>query len=114
MVGGLLVLVTLAVIQLGLVLHVRNTVLDAASEGARFAALADNSLADGVGRTQDLIATAIGETYVRDISARYGTYRGQPATIITVRATLPIVGLVGPTDALEVVGHAARETLGNR
>ena len=33
MVGALLTVLTLSVIQLGLALHIRNTVLDAASEG---------------------------------------------------------------------------------
>ncbi|HAM26986.1 MAG TPA: pilus assembly protein, partial [Microbacteriaceae bacterium] len=51
MVGALLTVLTLSVIQLGLALHIRNTVLDAAAEGARFAALADNGLEDGAART---------------------------------------------------------------
>src|SRR6476469_4126369 len=36
MVGALLTVLTLSVMQLGLALHIRNTVTDAASEGARF------------------------------------------------------------------------------
>ena len=50
MVGALLTVLTLSVIQLGLALHIRNTVIDAAAEGARFGSLADNQLADGVAR----------------------------------------------------------------
>jgi Flp pilus assembly protein TadG len=42
LVGALLTILTLSVIRLGLALLVRNTVQDAASEGARYAALADN------------------------------------------------------------------------
>ena len=63
MVGALLTVLTLSVMQLGLALHIRNTVLDAAAEGARVAALADNGLADGVARTTDLISVALGEAY---------------------------------------------------
>jgi Flp pilus assembly protein TadG len=111
MVGALLTIVTLSVMQLGLALHIRNTVLDAASEGARFAALADNDLADGVQRTHDLIETALGTGYAQNISAGYGAYRGQPATIVTVRTPFPLIGLVGIEDGMEVEGHAARETL---
>jgi hypothetical protein len=111
MVGALLTLVTLSVLQLGLALHVRNTVLDAASEGARFAALADNDLADGVERTRDLIETALGPGYAHDVSASYGAYRGQAATIVTVRTPLPLFGLIGIDNGLAVSGHAARETL---
>ncbi|MCU1412132.1 MAG: pilus assembly protein [Rhodoglobus sp.] len=110
MVGALLTVLTLGVIQLGLALLVRNTVIDAAAEGARFGALADNSPQDGVARTADLITTALGGRYAQDVTAATGSYLGQPALIVTVRAPLPLVGLLGPT-ALEVSGHAAVETL---
>jgi Flp pilus assembly protein TadG len=111
LVGTLLTLLTLSVIQLGLALLIRNTVLDAASEGARYGALADNQVGDAVQRTRDLITTAIGPAYARDITVAVGTYRGHPADIVTVRAPLPVIGLVGLPGALEVTGHAAIETL---
>ena len=66
LVGALLTVLTLSVIQLGLVLLIRNTVQDAASEGARYGALADNNPADSVQRTKDLITTAIGPLYAKD------------------------------------------------
>jgi Flp pilus assembly protein TadG len=112
MVGALLTILTLSVMQLGLAMHIRNTVLDAAGEGARFAALADNTLADGADRTRELIATAIGPTYAEDVTVASGTYLGHPAAVVTVRAPLPLIGLVGIEGALEVRGHAAIETLG--
>lgn len=111
MVGALLTIMTLSVLQLGLALHVRNAVLDAAAEGARFGALADNTLEDGVTRTTDLITTALGPDYARDVTAAYGTYLGHPASIVTVRTPMPLIGLVGIDDGLEVSGHAAVETL---
>lgn len=111
MVGALLTIMTLSVLQLGLALHVRNTVVDAAAEGARFGALADNTLQDGVARTTDLITTALGPGYAGDVTASYGTYLGHPASIVTVRTPLPLIGLVGIDEGLEVSGHAAVETL---
>ena len=111
MVGALLTILTLSVLQLGFALHVRNTILDAAAEGARFGALADNTLADGVVRTTDLITTALGPGYAQDVTASYGSYLGHPASIVTVRTPLPLIGLVGIEDGLEVSGHAAVETL---
>lgn len=111
MVSAMLTLLTLSVLQLGLALHIRNTVLDAAAEGARFGSLADNSLADGVTRTRDLISTALSAGYAQDVSARLGTYAGHPAAIVTVRTPLPLFGLVGIDGGLEVSGHAALETL---
>ncbi len=111
LVGALLTVLTLSVLQLGLALLIRNTVHDAAAEGARFAALADNTLGDGVARTTSLLETALGPTYAGDVSAAYGTYLGHPSAVVTVRAPLPLIGLVGIEGGLEVDGHAAVETL---
>jgi len=111
MVGALLTVVTLSVVQLGLALHIRNTVLDAASEGARFAALADNGLPDGATRARDLITVALGPGYASNVTASYGWYLGHRAAIVAVRTPLPLVGLVGIDGGLEVSGHASVETL---
>lgn len=107
----LLTLLTVSVMQLGLALHVRNTVTDAAAEGARYAALADNGLAEGVERTRQLISAAVGPDYADDVTASYGTYRGHPSAEVRVVTTLPLVGLLGLGSGLEVTAHAAVETL---
>jgi hypothetical protein len=111
MVGGLLTLLTLSVLQLGFALHIRNTVIDAAAEGARFGALADNELSDGVDRTREIISTALSPGYASDISVGLGEFGGHPVVIVTVRAPLPLIGLAGINNALEVSGRAAREVL---
>jgi Flp pilus assembly protein TadG len=112
MVGALLTVLTLSVLQLGLALHIRNTVQDAAAEGARYGALADNTPADGVRRATQLIDLAIGDDYAQNVTARGGSWMGHPAVTITVRTRLPLFGLVGIDGVLEVSGHAAVETLG--
>ena len=43
LVGGLLTMFFLAIIQLTLILHVRNTLIDAAASGARYGTLADRA-----------------------------------------------------------------------
>ena len=111
LVGVLLTFLTLAVLQLALALHVRNTVLDAAAEGARYGSFADNEAADAVPRTIELIEAAVGPDFARDVSVREGSWMGVPAVIVTVRTTLPLAGFLGPDRGLEVEGHAARETL---
>ena len=111
-VSSLLMFLVLGVLQLALILHVRNTVQDAAAEGARWASLADSSLAEGSARTEVLIQSAVGRQYARDIRVGYDTWLGQPAVVVTVRAPLPLFGLWGPTASLEVSGHAAREVIG--
>ncbi len=110
--GAMVTVLTLSVIQLGAVLLIRNTILDAAAEGARYAALADNSLTDGVLRTRDLITTALGPGYARVVDASYGSYLGHPSAVIVVRAPLPVIGLSGIDGGLEVTGHAPVESLG--
>jgi Flp pilus assembly protein TadG len=111
LVGALLTVLTLSVIQLGLALLIRNTVLDAAAEGARYAALADNGLDDGVQRTRELITAALGAAYAGDIAASYEQHLGTSATVITVRTPLPLIGLLGLEQGMEVQGHAAVESL---
>lgn len=109
MVGALLTALALAVVQLALALHVRNTLVDAAAEGARYASLADATPADGVLRTRELVAAALGEGYPIEVAAGAVEFHGHPAVEITVSAVLPIAGLLGPPSALEVSGHAALE-----
>jgi Flp pilus assembly protein TadG len=111
LVGAILTVLTVSVLQLALALHVRNTVLDAAAEGARFAALADNTPSDGIERCRTLITAAIGGDYATDVTATAGRYLEHPAVTVTVRAPLPLLGLVGLDGGLEVSGHAAKESL---
>ncbi|MBT2499581.1 pilus assembly protein [Agromyces sp. ISL-38] len=110
LVGVLLTVLALAVVQLALALHVRNTLLDAAAEGARYAALAGSSAADGVARTKDLIGAAISAEYAQDVAAAQSSIGGVPVVAVTVRATLPVIGLLGVERGLEVTGHAAVES----
>ena len=111
LVGILITVLALAVIQLALALHVRNTVLDAAAEGARYAALAGSSEGAGIARTRELIGMAVSTEYARDIESGTSTVDGIAMVSVTVRAPLPVVGLLGVDRALEVTGHAALETL---
>ena len=111
LVGVLLTVLARAVVQLALALHVRNTLLDAAAEGARYAALAGSSPADGVARTKDLIAAAVSADYAKDVTTASTSIAGVPALEVTVRATLPVIGLLGLERGLEVSGHAAIESV---
>ncbi|WP_237656900.1 TadE/TadG family type IV pilus assembly protein [Agreia sp. COWG] len=111
LVGVLLTALTLAVIQLAFALHVKNTLLDAAAEGARYSALAGNGPADGALRTRQLITTAVGPDYATGVTAGYADYLGAPATQVTVLAPLPLAGPFGPARSLEVVGHASVESI---
>jgi Flp pilus assembly protein TadG len=109
MVGALLTVLTLSVLQLGLALLVRNTLIDAAAEGAHVAALADNTAADGRDRTVRLITAAVGSRYAHDVEVSSGRWVGVAAVTVTVHAPLPVLGLLGPQHALTVTGHSPVE-----
>jgi Flp pilus assembly protein TadG len=110
LVGALLTLITLAVLQFGLTVYVRNVVHDAAVEGAYHAALADSSIAEGVDRTREIVSRTVGAEYAADVSGSATDALGQPAVRIEVRATLPLVGLLGLPRLMEVTAHAPMES----
>lgn len=105
----LLIPIVLGVIQVGLVMHVRNTLAAAASEGARAAAVADGDPAVGAARTRALIRAAIADRYADGVTAGFGLVGGAPGTIVRVRAEVPALGLFGPSVSVSVEGHAVRE-----
>lgn len=99
----------LGVLQVGLVLLVRNTLASAASEGARYAATRDRGLEDGRARTRGQIAGAVSGRFARDIEVRRVMIHGAPGVEVTVHAVVPALGLGGPAVALDVSGHAVEE-----
>ncbi|MFP5311488.1 MAG: TadE family protein [Actinomycetes bacterium] len=107
LVGGLLTMFFLAVIQLTLLLHVRNTLIDAASSGARYGTLADRNAADAEERTRSLIGTALNPSFAEQVSTQEVNVQGLRTLEVTVRCPMPVIGLIGPRDTLEVKGHAA-------
>jgi Flp pilus assembly protein TadG len=109
----LLVLVPLllGLLQVGLVLHVRNTLTAAASEGARFAATADRGPAEGADRTRQQIREALAGRFARQVSASEVTVDGVPGVRVDVRAEVPPLGMWGPAVRLELSGHAVEEVL---
>lgn len=104
-----LVPVVFGILQLGLVLFVRNTLASAASEGARVAATADRGPADGAAYTRQQIAGAVSGRFAQDVDARSATVAGAPGVEVTVRAQVPALGLGGPAVELVVTGHAVEE-----
>jgi Flp pilus assembly protein TadG len=105
----LLVPLFLGVLQVALVLFVRNTVTAAASEGARYAATLDRGPADGAARTRSQISGVLAGRYARDVTAQEVTMDGAPAIEVTVHLVVPALGLGGPAIAFDVSGHAVEE-----
>lgn len=110
LVSVLVVALVLAVLQLALALHIRNTLVAAAGEGARMAAATNRDPEDGAAYTRRLIAQTLPSTYADDVSAGYEYVDGLPTVVVEVRARLPVVGWLGPTGTLVVRGHALEES----
>src|SRR5450759_99125 len=76
MVSGLLSLLFLAVFQFGLALHIRNTLIACASEGARYGARADATPGDGAARARQLIRASLSDRYADHVTAGPDTVDG--------------------------------------
>jgi len=100
-----LVPVVFGILQVALVLFVRNTLASAASEGARLAATSDRGPADGAALTRAQIDGAVSGRFAQDVSAR----QAGRTVEVTVHATVPALGIGGPSIELTVTGHAVEE-----
>lgn len=110
LVSILVVMLFLAVVQLAMALHIRNTLISAAGEGARFAAAADQTPEDGAEHTRALIRQSLPDSYAGQVSFGYSTVGGVRTVEIRVRADLPVFGWLGPSGVLRVAGHAMEES----
>jgi hypothetical protein len=105
----LLVPLVLGIAQVALVLHVRNTLSAAASEGARAASPIGASPADGAERTRSMIRGALDDRHASDVRSTWTAVGGLPGAVVEVRTRVPALGLFGPSVPLTVRGHAVRE-----
>lgn len=106
MVAGLTAVLFALTLQVVFALHVRNTLIDAASHGARYGTLADRGPDDAAQRTRELISGSVGGRFAGDITAVPAEVQGLPTLEVRVVAPLPIAGPFGPPGVLEVSGHA--------
>jgi Flp pilus assembly protein TadG len=110
LVSMLVVALLLALVQLGIALHVRNTLTAAAAEGARYAAAQDREPAAGAQYTARLIEQTLPSSFSGDVRAGYEDVGGVSTIVVEVRADLPVVGWIGPSGSLLVRGHAMEES----
>ncbi|WP_248582710.1 TadE/TadG family type IV pilus assembly protein [Nocardioides sp. InS609-2] len=99
----------LGILQLALVLHVRNTLASAAAEGARYAATLGATPEGGQQKAREQIDGALSERFAKDIKIEQVEVDGAPAFKVTIRAEVPPLGLGGPGVPLEVSGNAIIE-----
>jgi Flp pilus assembly protein TadG len=109
LVGVLLTVLFMAVLQLATVVHVRNTLIDCATEGARFGALADSDPEAGAARARTLITEDLSAAYAADVTAHRVQVAGLDTVEVQVRAPLPVMGLLASGRMISVTGHAVAE-----
>ena len=109
LIASLLALILAGALQIGLVIHVRNTVIDSAIAGARQASLADQTPRDGQKLTRDLIRVSVGERYAQKVTV--STSQRGAVEIVEVRVTtpLPVLGLWGPAEVWDLRGRSIVE-----
>lgn len=106
LVAVLIIMIALAVIQAALIMHTRNTLIDAAVQGAHHAALVGSTDQDGAERAEQLIHQRYGDSLAADATVD----RDEDGVIrVRVDATLPLVGLFGPSGSLQVEGRSMDE-----
>jgi Flp pilus assembly protein TadG len=109
MVSVLVLVLFLTVYQLGLTLNTRNTLISCASEGARLGARADAVPGQAISRTQALVSESLSPRYARQVTTRENVVGGVRVIEVRVVAPIPVIGLLGPDDRLDVVGRAFLE-----
>jgi hypothetical protein len=110
LVSVLVVVLILALGQVAFALHIRNTLVSAAGEGARFAAAANQTPDGGVEHTRALIRASLPDEYAEDVHGDYESVAGVQTVVITVHANLPLFGWLGPSHVLTLSGHAMEES----
>lgn len=111
-VSVLVVVLFLLVLQVGLILHVRNVLVASAAEGARYGANADRTPEEGVVRTRSVVADALSRTIADRLTytASETTIDGAPVVEITVSGPLPVMFLPAGPVSITVHGHALEES----
>lgn len=113
LVSILLIALLLGVLQVGLYLHVRNVVAASAAEGARYAANADRTAADGGPMTHDIIAGALSARVADGMTCSGRDEPGAGGTVlVAVHCTgdVPLIfSWLGGLPVLDVTSRAIKE-----
>ncbi|MBV7412372.1 pilus assembly protein [Dermabacteraceae bacterium TAE3-ERU27] len=106
LIAVLISLVALFTIQLCLVVHTHNCLLDAAAQGARFAAQVGNTPTDGAQRAEEIVRARLPSALAARAEAsedRQGRVR------VTLYGSVPLLTVFGPPETLVVHGNAISE-----
>jgi hypothetical protein len=99
----------LTLLQIGVVLHVRNTLRAEAAEGARTAAAVDRIPADGAARAVQLARGSFGGLQPEAVAGS-GSVNGVPVVWVRLTARRPLIGwLESGAGTVTVTAHALDE-----
>ena len=99
------------VFQLGVVLHIRNVMTAAAADGARYAANADRSEADGAQRARDAVATGLSAQLAGRMTVTANPDPTDPGVVeVTISGPVPLFVPALTPFRLTVHGHALEES----
>jgi Flp pilus assembly protein TadG len=107
---GLLLLLFLVIFQLGVVLHIRNVMAAAAADGARYAANADRTDAEGADRAREAIATGLSDGLARRMTVTAQPDPDDPGVVeVTISGPAPLFVPKLTPFRITVHGHALEE-----
>lgn len=104
----LVLLVFAAVCQVALAGYVRSTLIACAAEGAAAGAAHGSNRATAVAATKQAARDSVAGGAIKSVTAQQVVVDGVQTMQVTVRARLPLFGLLGPT-ALDVSAHSLQE-----
>ncbi len=105
----LIVLILAGLLQLALALHVRNTLVWCAGEGARVGARAGSTPERGAERTRTLISESLPGSLAVEVGAERRAEAGVATVEVRVSAALPVLAWWGPPDTVSARGRAFAE-----
>lgn len=104
MIIALITLLCGTILQLGVIIHTRNTMIDVASAGARHAALADRTLADGQQRAAALLNQSIPNATSANVAINLSP--DDERITVTINHGLPLLGFMTGPIPLSATAHA--------
>ena len=104
-----LVLLALSVLGLALVGFARNVMFDAAVEGARFGALADQTANAGCRRAEEIFSHALGGAIKPKVQCESAIVGTRSVVVVSLEAALPGLGFLPNGKSFRAVGHATSE-----
>lgn len=108
---GLLLALFLVIFQLGVVLHIRNVMTAAAAEGARYAANADRSEADGEQRAREAVSTGLSAQLASRMTITAVPDPADPGVVeVTITGPAPLFVPKLTPFRITVHGHALEES----